>query len=167
MIQMEAVFQSAEIVFFNETFILASGKGFWLITNLSLLFREFFCQLTPFLKLNVAQFLKKNFKIFIFFGLVETEFSSNPSSRLVYTNFGPISNHVLLFRAFFSCWKASVKLDVNQFFRFFSVPNSRSSFSGQCKQILYRMLFIPTSGNGFSVQCSFIQSKFRASGNHY
>ena len=37
-----------------------------------------------------------------FFRLVETEFSSNPSSRLVYTDFGLISNRVLLFRAFFS-----------------------------------------------------------------
>ena len=34
--------------------------------------------------------------------LVETEFSSNPSSRLVYTDFWLTSNRVLLFRAFFS-----------------------------------------------------------------
>ena len=57
---MEAVFWSAEIVFFNESFTLASGNGFWLITNLLLLFRAFFSQWTPFLKLNVGQFLKKN-----------------------------------------------------------------------------------------------------------
>ena len=37
-----------------------------------------------------------------FFLLAETDFSSNPSSRLVYTDFGLISNRVLLFRAFFS-----------------------------------------------------------------
>ena len=37
-----------------------SGNGFWLITNLLLLFRAFFCWWTPSLKLNVGQFLKKN-----------------------------------------------------------------------------------------------------------
>ena len=37
-----------------------------------------------------------------FFRLVETEFSSNSSSRLAYTDFGLISNRVLLFEAFFS-----------------------------------------------------------------
>ena len=37
-----------------------------------------------------------------FYWLVETEFSSNPSSQIVYTDSGLISNHVILFRAFFS-----------------------------------------------------------------
>ena len=65
------------------------------------------------------------------FRLVETEFSSNPSSRPVYTGFGLILNRVLLFRAFFfCCWKALLKLGVNQFSLFFSRPNSGSSFSG-------------------------------------
>ena len=41
LIQIEAVFWSIEIVFFNESFILASGNGFRLITNLLLLFRAF------------------------------------------------------------------------------------------------------------------------------
>ena len=68
-----------------------------------------------------------------FFRLVETEFPANPSSRLVYTDFGLTSNRVVLFRAFF--WKALLKLDVNQFFSIFSVPNSGSSFSGQWKRI--------------------------------
>ena len=62
----------------------------------------------------------------IFFGLVETEFSSNPSSRLVYTDFGSLSNHALLFRAFFLLLESITELDVNQFF---SVPNSGGSFS--------------------------------------
>ena len=37
-----------------------------------------------------------------FFRLLKAQFSSNPSSRLAYKNFGLISNRVLLFRAFFS-----------------------------------------------------------------
>ena len=57
---MEAYFWSTEIVFFNESFILASGYGFWLITSLLLLFRAFFWYWTPFLKSNRGQFLKKN-----------------------------------------------------------------------------------------------------------
>ena len=65
-----------------------------------------------------------------FFRLVETEFSSNPSSQLVYTDFGLISNRVLLFRVFFFCsWKALLKLGVNHFSSIFSFPNSGSSFS--------------------------------------
>ena len=65
---------------------------------------------------------------------METKFSANPSSRLVYTDFGLISNYVLLFRVFFffffCCWKALLKLGANQFSSTFSVPNSGSSFSG-------------------------------------
>ena len=57
---MEAVFWSTEMVFFHEPFILASGNGFWLIINLLLLFRAFFCYCAPFLNLNVSQRLKKN-----------------------------------------------------------------------------------------------------------
>ena len=81
-----------------------------------------------------------------FFQLMETEFSSNPSSRLVYTDFGLISNLVLLFRAFLL-----LKLGVNQFSPIFSVPNSGSRFSGYWKRIFFRMLFILMSGNGFFV----------------
>ena len=72
------------------------------------------------MKLNVGQLLKKNiiparwnhffFLIFAdilasassFFRLAETEFSLNTSSQIVYTDFGLISNPVLLFRDFFS-----------------------------------------------------------------
>ena len=68
---------------------------------------------------------------------------------------------------FFLCWKALLKLGVNQFSLIFSVPNSLSSFSGQWKRIFYRMLFIQTTSNGFFSQCSLIQSNFRAIGNHY
>ena len=64
-----------------------------------------------------------------FFRLMETEFSSNPSSRLVYTDLGLISRRVLLFRVFFYCWKALLKLGVNQVSSIFSVSNSGSSFS--------------------------------------
>ena len=100
-----------------------------------------------------------------FFWLVQTEFSSNPSSLLVYTDFGLISNHVLLFRAFFCCWKALLKLDANQFSSIFLVSNSGSNYSGQCKQIFYRMFsfrrveqalslktFFPNSNPGFQQQ---------------
>ena len=68
---------------------------------------------------------------------------------------------------FFLCWKALLKLGVNQFSLIFSVPNSGSSFSGQWKRIFYRMLFIPTSSNGFFFQFSLIQSNFYAIGKHY
>ena len=64
------------------------------------------------------------------FRLVETEFSSNPSSRPVYTGFGLILNRVLFRAFFFCCWKALLKLGVNQFSLFFPRPNSGSSFSG-------------------------------------
>ena len=74
-----------------------------------------------------------------FFLLVKTDFSSNPSSRLLHTDFGLISNLALLFRAFFLLWKALLKLDVNQFSSIFLVPNSGSNF--------------PASGNGFFIEC--------------
>ena len=64
-----------------------------------------------------------------FFRLVETEFSSNPSSRLVYIDFGLISSHVPLFRFFFCCCKALLKLGVNQFSSISSVPISGRNFS--------------------------------------
>ena len=52
-------------------------------------------------------------------------------------------------RFFFCCWKALLKLGINQFSSIFLVKNSGSSFFGQWKRIFYRMLFILTSGNGF------------------
>ena len=97
---------------------------------------------TPFMELNVGQFYSCSLKPFYcifadipasgsnFLWLMETEFSSNPSSRLVYTDFALISNCVLLFRAFFCCWKALLELGVNQFSSIFSVSNSASCFSG-------------------------------------
>ena len=71
------------------------------------------------IKLNVGQFFKKehyycslkpspwNFEgipasISSYFRLVEKQLSSNPSSQLVYTDFGSILKRVLLFRAYFS-----------------------------------------------------------------
>ena len=84
-----------------------------------------------------------------FFRLVEMKILSNPSQRLVYSNFGLISNHILQFKAFFCYWKAGV----NQFSSIFLLPNSGNSFSGYRKRIFF--------------QCPFIKSKFRASGNHY
>ena len=102
-----------------------------------------------------------------FLGLFETEFLSNPSSSLVYADFGLVLNRVLLFRAFFSAAKkALMKLGVNQFSSNFSVPNSGSSFSGYWKLIFYQMLLISTSGKGLFFKCSFFESNFRASGNH-
>ena len=73
-----------------------------------------------------------------FFRVVETEFSSNHSSPLANTDFGLISNRVLLFRVFFCCWKALLKLCENQFSSIFSIPNSGSSFSGQQKRNFYQ-----------------------------
>ena len=68
---------------------------------------------------------------------------------------------------FFCCWKALLKLGVNQFSSIFSVSKSGSSFSGQWKRIFYRILVIPMSGNGFFLVFFHIQSKFRARGSHY
>ena len=47
----------------------------------------------------------------IFFRLVKMKFLSNPSQRLVYSNFGLVSNHCLNLKIFFCYWKAGV----NQF----------------------------------------------------
>ena len=135
---MDAVFSSTEIVFFNESFILASGNVFLLITNLLLLFRAFFCWWTPILKLNVGQFFKKNIipasGISSFFRLVETEFSSNPSWLLVHMDFGLISNRVLLFRAFFLSLERITEIKCKPVFIDFLVSNSGGSFSGWFKR---------------------------------
>ena len=113
----------------------------------------------PIFKEHYSYLLKPFYWIFTdipasgssFFRLVETEFSSTPSSRQVDTNFELISNRVLLFRAFFfCCWKALLKLRVNQFSSIFSVPNSGSSFPDQLKQIFYRMLFQRVETDFFS-----------------
>ena len=64
------------------------------------------------------------------FQLVETEFSSNPSSRLVYTDFGLISNRMLLFRAFLLLLESIPEIRCKLvFFEFFS--------SQQWKQFLW------------------------------
>ena len=73
-----------------------------------------------------------------FFRLVETEFSSDPSSRLVYTDFGLVSNSVFLFRAFFL------------------LPENISDIS--CKSVSINFFFLtveavfPASGNGCSIK---------------
>ena len=54
MIRMEVAFQSSEIAFFEESFILASENGF--PVNYKLLFGAFFCWWTQFLKLSEKQF---------------------------------------------------------------------------------------------------------------
>ena len=61
-----------------------------------------------------------------FFRLLKTEFSSNPSSRLMYTDFGLISNHVLLLKAFFLLLESITEIKCKPvfFFSIFSVPNS-------------------------------------------
>ena len=150
--------------------------------NLLLLFRAFFYQWTPLMKLNVGQFLKKTL-----FLLVETIFLDFcryscqlkqviPSSRSevfikfftttseygFWVNFKP---YAVIQSFSFCCWKALLKLGVNQFSLIFSVPNSESSFSGQWKRIFYRMLFIPTSGNGFFFLTFFYSEQI--CGNHY
>ena len=90
LIHMEAVFWSTEIVFFNESFILASGNDFPLITNLLVLFRVFFFTILeikcrPFFKGEYYSFLLKLFSWVLadipasgssFFRLVETDISS-------------------------------------------------------------------------------------------
>ena len=82
----------------------------------------FCCCRKASLKLAVKQFFE--------FLIVEVEFSSNSSSRLVDTCFGLSTNRALLLRCIYFCWrKALLKLGVNQFSLMFSVSNSGSSFS--------------------------------------
>ena len=74
-----------------------------------------------------------------FFQLVERSFYQIITTS-VYgfcVNFKPCAFIQSFF--FFCCWKALLKLGVNQFSSTFSVPNSGSSF--------------PVSGNGFSIEC--------------
>ena len=107
------------------------------------------------MKLNVGQLLKKNsipahwnhFLGFFsdipasgssFFRLVETEFSSNPSSRLVYTYFGLIS--VCFYsELFFLLLESITEIRCKSVFSIFSVSSSGSNFSSQWKRIYYDM----------------------------
>ena len=135
LIHMEAVFWSTEIVFFNESFILASGNDFPLITNLLVLFRVFFFTILeikcrPFFKGEYYSFLLKLFSWVLadipasgssFFRLVETDISSNPLSRLVYADFGLISNRVLYSELFFLLLESITEIGcILVFFDFFS-----------------------------------------------
>ena len=78
-----------------------------------------------------------------FFWLVEEEFSSYLSSRLVYMKFGLISNRVLLFRGFFLLLESITEIRCNSFLRFF--------------QFLAVEAVFPVSGNGFSIECYLLQ----------
>ena len=157
---MEAVFWSTEIVFFNESFILASGNGFPLITNLLLLFRVFFLLVDTILEIKCRPFFKGEYYSFLlklfswvlanipasgssFFRLVETKISSNPLSRLVYADFGLISNCVLYSGFFFCYWKALLKSGVYQFSSIF--------------QFLTKEAVFPASKNGFCMECYSLQ----------
>ena len=53
LIQMEAVFRSSEIVFFNESFIVAIVNGFSFNYKPSAFIQSFFCWWIPFLKLTL------------------------------------------------------------------------------------------------------------------
>ena len=105
MSQMEVVFWSTEILFVNESFILASGNGFGLITNLLILsffllvdttheikcrpiFKEehYSCSLKPFSWIFADIPAREN-SIFIKF--------------FITMDFWLISKRVLLFRTFF------------------------------------------------------------------
>ena len=91
LIQMESVFWSTEIVFLNESFILAGGNGFWLLNKPFAFIQSFFllvdtileikcrssfneehhsCSLKPFPRIFVDMLASGN----SFFGLVEIEF---------------------------------------------------------------------------------------------
>ena len=152
---MEAVFWSTEIVFFNESFILASGNGFPLITNLLLLFRVFFLLVDTILEIKCRPFFKGEYYSFLlklfswvlanipasgssFFRLVQTKISSNPLSRLVYADFGLISNRVLYSDFFLCYWKALLKSGVYQLSSIF--------------QFLTKEAVFPASKNGFSME---------------
>ena len=153
---MEAVFWSTEIVFFDESFILASGNGFPLITNLLLLFGVFFLLVDTILEIKCRPFFKGEYysfslKLFSwvlanipasgssFFRLVETKISLNPLSRLVYADFGLISNRVLYSEFFFCYWKALLISGVYQFSSIF--------------QFLTKEAVFPASKNAFSMEC--------------
>ena len=147
LIHMEAVFWSTKIVFFNESFILASGNGFPLITNLLLLFRVFFLLVDTILEIKCRPFFKGEYYSFLlklfswvlanipasgssFFRLVETKISSNPLSRLVYADFGLVSNRGLYSDFFFLLLESITEIGCIPVFFNFSVSNKGSSFSG-------------------------------------
>ena len=159
LIRMEAVFWSTEIVFFNKFFILASGKGFWQNINLLLLFGALFCCRTPFLKLNVGQFKKKKKKHFCSLKPFYWVFVDIPVSGSSFCGQQKRSFHQILCHCqcipilsqfqtarfyselFFCCWKALLKLGVNQF----------SSISLTVEEVF------PTSVNGFSIESYLFQ----------
>ena len=81
------------------------------------------------------------------------------SVHSVWVNFKPCA-FIQMF--LFCCWKALLKLGVNQFSSIFWVPNSGSR--------IFIKSFITTSVYRFSVNfkpCAFIQMYFFAAGKHY
>ena len=114
---------------FQLTFILTSGNSFsasWHHEK-----QQYSCSLKPFSWIFADIAANGS----IFFGLVKTEFFLKPSSRLVYTDFGLISNRVLLFRAFLLLLESITKI--------------------RCKPVLLSTVeaVFPASGNGFSIEC--------------
>ena len=93
----------------------------------------------PFFKGEYYSFLLKLFSWVLanipasgssFFRLVETKISSNPLSRLVYADFGLVSNRVLYSDFFFLLLESITEIGCIPVFFNFSVSNKGSSFSG-------------------------------------
>ena len=144
---------------------MPSGNGFWLVTNLLLIFRAFFCWWTPFMKLNCS--LKLFSWIFAdltasgssFFRLVETDFllndiHSDEWKRIFFPG-------VFLFRAHFVLVETIIQIKVNQFlveqpFSYYWKPFSTrflyiyycwwNQFFGRVKTYFFNKSSIPAGG---------------------
>ena len=121
---MEAVFWSTEIVFFNESFILAGGNGFWF-------FQSFFLLVDTILEIKCRPiFTEKHYSCSLKpFSWIFADIPAGGSSffRLMETEFQTVYFYSQLF---FLLLEALLKLGVNQLSSIFSVPDSGGSFSG-------------------------------------
>ena len=104
--QVETVLVNYESFAFIQSSFLLVGTIFEI--KCSPIFKEehYSCSLKPFSWIfeNIPESGSS------FFRPMETEFPSNPSSRLVYTDFGLISNRVLLFKALFLLLESNTEI---------------------------------------------------------
>ena len=103
-----------------------------------------------------------------FFRLLETQFSSNPLLRLMYMNFGLISNHALLFRAFFLLIMESIsELRCKPIFFNYSSSWKWMQFFRLMETDFLSSASFRRMEADFLSSVPLFQSKFVASGNHY
>ena len=160
LIRMEAFFWSTEIVFFNKFFILASGKGFLAKYKPFAFIQSFFLLQDNILEIKCSSiFFKKKEHYFRSFKPFYWVFVDIPASGSSFCGQQKRSFHQILCQCqcirilsqfqtvrfysklFFCCWKALLKLGVNQF----------SSISLTVEEVF------PTSVNGFSIESYLFQ----------